>query len=246
MPSTLVDESRAVHGCQAVLPRKSPPEVQALRVLSNPDGPLFSLGERVFDIVAASVLWAVCCIPIVTIIPATSALYYVAVKQVRKNSGSLLGNYFGSFRDSLRIGIPLTCLVLIYATVMVASTWGLNGMTENGSLGSEGIYLTYAALAMLLPLFLVLPYLAPVISRFSIGIGPVLKLSIVLSLRFFWRTLVLLALIAGSAILLWFMPYFIFALPGVCAVVGSFLIEPALRVYMPEHDPNQPVPWYWE
>ena len=217
-----------------------------MRVLFNSDGPLFSLGERLFDIVVASVLWAVCCIPIVTIIPATSALYYVGVKQVRRNSGSLLSNYFGSFRDSLRIGVPLTCMVLIYATIMVAATWTLNGMTETGSLGAEGIYLSYAALAMLLPLLLVLPYLAPVVSRFSIGIRALLKLSIVLSLRFFGRTLALLALIAGSAILLWFIPYFIFALPGTCAVVCSFLIEPALRVYMPERNPNEPVPWYWE
>lgn len=217
-----------------------------MRVLFNPDGPLFTLGERLFDIVAASVLWATCCIPIVTIIPATSALYYVAVKQVRKSSGSLLNNYFGSFRDSLRIGIPLTCMALIYATVMVAATWILNGMTDNGTLGAEGVYLSFAATAMLLPLFLVLPYLAPVVSRFSIGIGATLKLSIVLSLQFFGRTLVLLALIAGSAILLWFMPYFIFALPGVSAVVGSFLIEPALRMYMPERGPNESVSWYRE
>lgn len=217
-----------------------------MRVLFSPDGPLFSLGERLFDIVAASVLWAVCCVPIVTIIPATSALYYVAVKQVRKNSGSLLSNFFGSFRDSLRIGVPLTCLVLIYATVMVAAMWELNAMTENGSLGAEGTYLSYAAIALLLPLFPVLPYLAPVMSRFSIGLRALLKLSIVLSLRFFWRTLVLLALIAGSAILWWFVPYVIFVLPGVCAVVGSFLIEPALQVYMPERGPNEPVPWYWE
>jgi len=217
-----------------------------LRVLFNPDGPLFTLGEWLFDIVAASVLWAVCCIPIVTIIPATGALYYVVVKQVRRKRGSLLSNFFGSFRDSLRIGIPVTCIVLIYATVMVAAMWGLNAMTENGSLGAEGFYLSYAAIALLLPLFLVLPYLAPVISRFSIGIWPLLKLSIVLSLRFFWRTLVLLVLIAGSVILLWFIPYFIFALPGISAVVGSFLIEPALRVYMPERDPNEAAPWYWE
>lgn len=217
-----------------------------MRVLSDPDGPLFSFGERLFDVVAASVLWAICCLPIVTILPASSALYYVAVKQVRKNSGSLLTNYFGAFRDSLRIGIPLTCMVLIYATVMVAATWILNGMLENGSLGAEGTYLSYTALAMLLPLFLVLPYLSPVISRFSIGIGPLLKLSIVMSIRFFGRTLVLLALIAGSAVLLWFIPYFIFALPGTCAVVSSFLIEPALRAYMPEHDSTESIPWYWE
>lgn len=63
----------------------------------DPDGPLFSLGERVFDVVAARVLWAVCCLPIVTILPATSALYYVAVKQVRKNSGSLFSDSFSSF-----------------------------------------------------------------------------------------------------------------------------------------------------
>ncbi len=45
------------------------------------------------------------------IIPATSALYYVAVKQVRKNRGSLLKNFFGSFRDNLGTGILLTCIV---------------------------------------------------------------------------------------------------------------------------------------
>ena len=217
-----------------------------MRALFNPDGPLFSLGEQLFDIMAASVLWVICCVPIVTIIPATSALYYVAVKQVRKNSGSLLNNFFGSFRDSLRIGIPMTCIVLIYATVTVATIWELNGMTENGSLGTVAIYLSYAVKALLLPLLLVSPYLAPVISRFSIGIGVLLKLSIVLSLRFFWRTFMLLALVAGSAILLWFVPFFIFALPGICAVVCSFLIEPALRKYMPKHDHNESIPWYWE
>jgi uncharacterized membrane protein YesL len=217
-----------------------------LHALFDPDGPLFSLGEQLFDIMVASVLWAICCVPIVTIIPATSALYYVAVKQVRKHNGSLLNNFFESFRDSLRTGIPMTCIVLIYATVMIAAIWELNGMTENGSLGTAGIYLSYAVKALLLSLLLVLPYLAPVISRFSIGIGELLKLSIVLSFRFFWRTILLLALIAGSAILFWFIPYFIFTLPGVCAVVCSFLIEPALRKYMPKCDPNEPVPWYWE
>jgi len=217
-----------------------------LRALSDPDGPLFSLGERLFDVVVASVLWAVCCLPIVTIIPATGALYFVAVKKVRKNSGSLLSNFFGSFRDSLRIGIPLTCVVLIYATVMVAAMWGLNGLTEIVVTGTEDSYLSYAAMAMLLPLILVLPYLAPVVSRFSLGMGSLLKLSIVASLRFFWRTLVLLAIIAGSALLLWFIPYLIFGLPGASAVISSFLIEPVLRAYMPERDPNEPAPWYWE
>ena len=190
---------------------------------------------------AVSILWVICCIPIVTIGPATCALYYVAVKQIRKNNGSLLHNFFSSFRDSLRSGIPLTCIVLIYATAMVAAIWA----AENGSLGTTGGYLSYAAKALLLALLLVLPYLAPVISRFSMGVGAILKLSIVMSLRFLWRTILLLALIAGSAFLLWITPYFFIALPGVCALVSSFLIEPVLLKYIPKPDANQPIPWYW-
>jgi uncharacterized membrane protein YesL len=217
-----------------------------LRALFNPDGPLFSFGEKLFDIMAVSILWAICCIPIVTIGPATSALYYVAVKQVRKNRGSLLKNFFSSFRDGLRIGIPLTCIVLLYATAMVAAVWMLNSTAENGSLGTASGYLSFAAEVLLLPLVIVLPYLAPILSRFSMGVGAILKLSIVMSLRFFWRTVLLLILIAGSVILLWLFPYVIIGLPGACALVCSFLIEPALRKYLPKHETNEPVPWYWE
>jgi uncharacterized membrane protein YesL len=217
-----------------------------LRNHFNTNSPLFSLGEHVFDIMAVSILWAICCIPIITIGPATCALYYVAVKQVRKKDGSLINNFFGSFRDNLRTGIPLTCIVLIYATFMVAGIWALNGAVENGSIGTVGGYLSYAAKALLLPMFLVLPYLAPVKSRFSMDNGAILKLSIIMSLRFFWRTILLLALITGSVILIWFIPYFIFALPGVCALLCSFLIEPVLRKYTPKPDANEQVPWYWE
>ena len=217
-----------------------------MRALFNTEGPLFSLGEKLFDIMAVSLLWAICCIPIVTIGPATGALYYVAVKQVRKNRGSLLKNYFSSFRDGLRTGIPLTCILLIYVTVIVAVVWAINNMTENGLIGQAGSYLSFAACALLLPFFIILPYLAPILSRFSMAIGPILKLSTVMALRNFWRTLVLLVLIAGTVVLIWFIPYFILILPGACALVCSYLIEPPLRKYTPKPDPDQPIPWYWE
>ena len=217
-----------------------------MHALFNQDGPLFSFGEKLFDLIAVSLLWVILCIPIFTIGPATSALYYVAVKQVRKDRGSLLKNFFSSFRDGLRIGIPLTSIVLIYTTIMVATVWLVNGTIDNGSLGTASSYLSSGAKALLVPLLFVLPYLAPVLSRFSLGVFAILKLCIVMSIRFFWRTLLALALITGSVVLLWFIPYLIIILPGVCALGCSFLIEPALRKYQPEPDPNNPIPWYWE
>jgi uncharacterized membrane protein YesL len=217
-----------------------------LQAIFNPDGPLFRFGEQLFDIMMVSILWLICCIPIVTIIPATGALYYVVVKVIRKDSGSLVKNYFSTFRDNLRTGIPITCIILIYATALVAAIWTLDGMSGNNTLGTAGSYLSYAAKALLLPLLLVLPYLGPVISRFSMGVGAILKLSFVMSIRFLWRTILLLVLIAGSAILVWFIPYIAIIFSGLCALLCSFLIEPALRKYMPKPDANEPTPWYWE
>lgn len=217
-----------------------------MRNLFSPESPLFSFGEQLFDMMAVSVLWAVCCVPIVTIGPATSALYYVIVKQVRRKTGSLWSNFFDSFRENMRIGVPLTSMVLIYTTVMAAIIWAKYVLPESVSSVLAGSFLTYVARVMLLPVLLVLPYLAPVLSRFSIGIGAVLKLSLVMSLRFLGRTIVLLAMVAGSAAVLWFVPFAIFALPGLCALGCSFLMEPVLRNYMPKPDPDQPIPWYWE
>jgi uncharacterized membrane protein YesL len=211
-----------------------------LRALFSIDGPVYRFGEQVFDIIAISVLWIICCIPIVTIGSATCALYYVSVKQIRKNNGSLLSNFFGSFRDSLRTGIPLTSITLIYATAVAAVIWGLNGMAGNGSTG----YLSYAAIGLLLPLLLVLPYLWPVVSRFSIKIGDTLTLCFIMSIRFFWRTVLTLLVMAGSAALLWFIPQCAIALPGLCALVCSFLLEPVLREYTPKPADGEPLPWY--
>jgi uncharacterized membrane protein YesL len=217
-----------------------------LRTFFNPDSPVFLYGEKLFDIMAVSVLWVICCIPIITIIPATSALYYVAVKQVRKGEGALLKNFFGSFRDSLQTGILLSCIVLIYATVMVAAIWETNSAAKNSSLGTASNYISFVAKALLVLLLVLLPYLAPILSRFTMGLGAILKLCIVMSLRFFGRTILLLILVAGAAILLWFFPPLIIILPGVCALMCSFLIEPALRKYMPKYDANKPTPWYWQ
>ncbi len=210
--------------------------------LFKPDGPIFTIGEKLFDIMAVSMLWAVCCIPIVTIGPATGALYYVAVKQVRKDNGTLLRNFFGSFRDSLRVGIPLTCIVLLYITAVAAGIWWLGGMSNGGT----GDYLLFGVKLLLLPPLLILPYLSPILSRFAMSTGNILKLSFVMSLRFLWRTVLLLALIAGTIFLLRLFPYGLFILPGLSALLCSFLIEPALRKYTPEPDADEPTPWYWE
>ena len=68
--------------------------------------PLGVLGE----LVTLSLLWGVCCIPLVTFGSATAALYDSAVHVLRRKDDTLFSRFFGTFRRELKSGILSTLL----------------------------------------------------------------------------------------------------------------------------------------
>ena len=70
--------------------------------------------ERAGQIIILSILWLICCLPIITLGPSTAALYYAVVKSVRCQRGSFLHEFFSSFKANLLPGLPLTALRLLY------------------------------------------------------------------------------------------------------------------------------------
>ena len=60
---------------------------------------------RLVDVVGVSLLWIVCCLPVVTIGPATSALYLTTLRCIRQGEGHTYGRFFRSFRENLKVGI---------------------------------------------------------------------------------------------------------------------------------------------
>ena len=55
----------------------------------NPEKGIWAWLSTMVDIVGLSVLWIFLCLPVVTIGPATAALYYTVVKYVRKREGGV-------------------------------------------------------------------------------------------------------------------------------------------------------------
>lgn len=53
------------------------------------DGPVVSFFSFLCDMIILNILWIICCIPIVTIGPATIAAHYVAMKLVRDEGRSV-------------------------------------------------------------------------------------------------------------------------------------------------------------
>ena len=85
----------------------------------NPEKGIWVWLSTLVDICGLSILWTFLCLPIVTIGPATAALYYTVVKCVRGRESGAFGYYFRSFRQNFKVGllagliaIPLSLLLL--------------------------------------------------------------------------------------------------------------------------------------
>ena len=125
--------------------------------LLSPDNAFFTFMGRLFDLVVLSVLWLLLSIPIVTIIPATSALYYSVVKVVRRDRGYLAKEFWRSFRQNLRQGSLCSIVVIVAIFVMVIDfNYALVLMGQGDIIGSAffGVFLVISIL-----IFAILMYL---------------------------------------------------------------------------------------
>ena len=61
------------------------------------DSPLVMFWGKIADLMILSVLWVLCCCPVVMIGPATAALYCVTSNMVRRKNHGIVKLYFQAF-----------------------------------------------------------------------------------------------------------------------------------------------------
>lgn len=70
--------------------------------LFNLDNPIWRFMGKLVDVFILTLLWAVCCIPIITIGPASTAVYYVTLKLVRDEESYTVRSFFKSFKENFK------------------------------------------------------------------------------------------------------------------------------------------------
>ncbi len=194
---------------------------------------LFRFLARAMDVVILSLLWAVLCVPLVTMGPATAALYDTTVRYVRDYDAGTYSHFFRVFKRNLRDGIPAGLIFLAVVWVAVRTDGYLFGIAKQGGMG----YVLYAAFTVcLLVLMGMASYLFPVLSRFENGLGRLFANSVMLGMAHLPSTLCLGALLWAS---IWAVMNFWFPLvflPCVLMLLDSFLLERIFRPYMPEEE----------
>ena len=84
----------------------------------NLNSPVFQFLAKVTDLLILNLLWLICCIPIITIGPATTAMYYVATKILNDENSGVTRPFFHSFKQNFFQGIALTLIFIATAALL--------------------------------------------------------------------------------------------------------------------------------
>lgn len=216
----------------------------------NSDNVFFSFMSKVFDILVLNLLWLVCCVPIVTIIPATTALYYAVVKAVRRGRGYAAKEFFRSFRLNLKPGIVFSVFAFVAAFVLyIDFQYAYSLLQEQESTGTVFLGIFIVAAFLFCALFI---YICPVLSRFDMKLSGIIKTSFVLTIKHFLTTIGLLAILAVVVLGCYIFTQGLLFLPATGVMTASFLMERVFKKYMPAKeavpgdDTQEKDEWYLE
>ena len=190
--------------------------------------------SKAADLVILSILWFVCCIPIVTIGPASAALYYVALKIVRKEEDiRVTACFFKGFKENFKQGIAYSFIFLILGVVLF-----LDYIFTAGIEGTTGMICGVCFFVMGVWTLCTMFYTYPLQAQFYNTVKQTLINAMFLASRKFLTTIVVFFLnmvpvivaFASLQIFLQAIPVWVLVAPGLIAYLCSMLF---VRIFDP-------------
>ena len=193
------------------------------------NNPLISFLVKIANMMIVSFFWVLCCIPVVTILPSTAALFHSVNKVVFGSGSGLTRDFFNAFKSALRPGVVLSLLLAAMGGLFYLGIHSALQLWNTGVFGA-----IYMAVGVLIALFL-LPaviYVPPVLAKFEGGVDMVLRLALYLSgkkrLQSLWFTLLLV--LAGAAV--GFFPLLLLIVPALYVDLIRGGVNRRIREYM--------------
>lgn len=190
------------------------------------DGPIFTILNKLCDVLILSVLWMLFSLPIVTLGASCAALYHTTHKVIMQNEGYVFSTFWNSFRTNLKQGVILTLLCIPVAAFCVVSYFFSDAMGHSSVLG-----IVYFAVTILVALLfmIMITYVFPVLSRFYMTVPNILKTAIALAVTRIGFTILLILIFLLCAFAFIIAPFTVFVLPACFAIASERILEPAFK-----------------
>lgn len=207
--------------------------------LLNEDNVIHIFLNKLGDIIVANLLFLVCCIPIITIGPALTALYHCMLRTVKGNNNGTTKTFFRAFKENFRQSLIVWLGLLAVGFILFLNIRFLQNTASVVSKPLFYVSLGIAGLVIILAL-----YIFPVIAAFANTTVNLLKNAYVFAFLHFPSTLA----IAVITILPMFMTYrdiklmplyaccwFFFGF-GLTAYVNSLLLYRMFKPFLEKED----------
>ena len=203
------------------------------RKFLNPDNALMITMTQITDCIFLSLFWLIGCMPVLTIGASFAALYDATYRGFRQGEKHCWNRFGQVYKDNWKASIVPTLVFLAGISALTKALIALwNGAvagTVSWMLFSGGAFVGVLVLGIFSILF-------PMLSRFENPLPVLLKNTVLLGLANMPRTILLGILNAAASLLCAFYILPLFFLPSLAALIGSLLIEPMFKPYMPSEE----------
>ncbi len=190
---------------------------------------LFRWASKLGDFCGLSLVWLLLCIPIITIIPASVAMYSSIVNCVHGDEEGSIRWFFQSFKKELLRGLGLGILWLVLAAMLAVALLFLTGQESQFGKIFSIVYLG----STLIPLS-IMAWLIPTQARFEYSFVDLHKAAAYYAIAHLPTTALLLVALAVGIALILCLPILVIVMPAIIVTVQCWLIEKVFVKYMDE------------
>ena len=151
------------------------------------DSPVMRVLNRVADLMIMNFLMIICCIPIITVGAAFTAMHYVLLKIVRGEEGYLIKGFFKSFKTNFRQATLIWLMMLLVVIVYIGDCLIFN---YSGMEFPKALKIGVVVVATLL--LMIAAYVFPLLARFENSIKNTLKNAMILAFANLPKTITML------------------------------------------------------
>lgn len=190
---------------------------------------LMNVLEKIADMCIASIMWIIFCIPLITMVPATIALYYTTVKVIRRNTGYVIREFWGAFIQNARQGIFVEIIYIVLGILCYALHSFSIQIGLNTSLGKA--YYVFSMGMGILAMMIIL-YLLPILSRFSVSVFSAFRLAAAFEWSNLKTVIPLLFTAAAAGGVMYLFPPASLIIPAAYCFLVSYSVEKVLIQYI--------------
>lgn len=203
------------------------------------DKPAWKWIGKVPEIVGLSLCWYICCIPLITFIPASCALYDAASRCLVADQKGCFRRFFRTFGRELKKGIPLS---ILWLSILIIAVIGLISFapSEQGSTLSSAFLALYGIMIAFTIAYL--GWLIPLQSRYNNSFIALHANALRFLIGRLWGSV---AIFAITIIMVFLSTLHVLTLPLLAimpcliALLHSIPVERGFRAAFPEHYENQ-------